>query len=206
MQDFFAYIHSTPIVPAEECMPDLLERLKVALADRYAIESELGRGGMATVYLAEDLKHRRKVAIKVLHPELAVTLAADRFLNEIQIAAGLNHPHILSLIDSGEADGLPYYVMPYVEGESLRDRLDPNHGAAFICRAHIQALRGEAELAGAATAQAELLFGEDLPQVVALRALVAALEGDETGALELLETWEEALQASQGYAYLALGR
>jgi len=103
---------------------DLLERLRAALADRYAVESEIGRGGMATVYLAEDLKHHRKVAIKVLHPELAVTLAADRFLNEIQIAAGLNHPHILSLIDSGEADDLPYYVMPYVEGESLRDRLD----------------------------------------------------------------------------------
>jgi serine/threonine-protein kinase len=105
-------------------MPDLLERLQAALSDSYAVESEIGRGGMATVYLAEDLKHRRKVAIKVLRPGLAVTLAADRFLNEIQIAAGLNHPHILSLIDSGEADGLPYYVMPYVEGESLRDRLD----------------------------------------------------------------------------------
>jgi Tol biopolymer transport system component/tRNA A-37 threonylcarbamoyl transferase component Bud32 len=105
-------------------MADLLERLRSALSDRYAVERELGRGGMATVFLAEDLKHRRKVAIKVLHPELAVTLAADRFLNEIQIAAGLTHPHILSLIDSGEADGLPYYVMPYVDGESLRERLD----------------------------------------------------------------------------------
>ena len=105
-------------------MADLLERLRSALADRYVVERELGRGGMATVLLAEDLKHRRKVAIKVLHPELAVTLAAERFLNEVQIAAGLNHPHILSLIDSGEADGLPYYVMPYVEGESLRERLD----------------------------------------------------------------------------------
>ncbi|MCL7959782.1 MAG: protein kinase [marine benthic group bacterium] len=105
-------------------MPDLLERLKNSLAGRYAIESEIGRGGMATVFLAEDLKHHRKVAIKVLHPELTASLGADRFLNEIQIAAGLTHPHILSLIDSGEADGLPYYVMPYVEGESLRERLD----------------------------------------------------------------------------------
>ena len=75
---------------------------------------------MATVYLAEDLKHHRKVAIKVLHPELAVTLAADRFLNEIQIAAGLNHPHILSRIDSGEWDGVPCYGMPYVEGDRAR--------------------------------------------------------------------------------------
>ena len=103
---------------------DLLERLKSALADRYAIESEIGRGGMATVYLAEDLKHGRKVAIKVLHPELAASVGGERFLREIEIAAGLSHQHILSLIDSGEADGLFYYVMPYVEGESLRDCLE----------------------------------------------------------------------------------
>jgi serine/threonine-protein kinase len=104
-------------------MTDLLDRLKAALADRYTIERELGRGGMATVYLAEDLKHRRKVAVKVLHPELAATIGADRFLREIEIAAQLNHPHILPLHDSGEADGFLYYVMPYVEGESLRERL-----------------------------------------------------------------------------------
>jgi Tol biopolymer transport system component/tRNA A-37 threonylcarbamoyl transferase component Bud32 len=104
-------------------MPDLLDRLGSSLAGRYTIEREIGRGGMATVFLAEDLKHQRKVALKVLHPELTVTLAADRFLQEIQIAAGLNHPHILALFDSGEADGLLYYVMPYVEGESLRQRL-----------------------------------------------------------------------------------
>jgi tRNA A-37 threonylcarbamoyl transferase component Bud32 len=105
-------------------MPELLERLQAALADRYAVESEIGRGGMATVYLAEDLKHKRKVAIKVLHPELAASAGGDRFLREIEIAAGLEHAHILSLIDSGEADGLLYFVMPYVEGESLRDRLE----------------------------------------------------------------------------------
>jgi Tol biopolymer transport system component/tRNA A-37 threonylcarbamoyl transferase component Bud32 len=105
-------------------MADLLERLRSALADRYAVESEIGRGGMATVFLAEDLKHDRKVAIKVLHPELSVTLAADRFLSEIKIVAGLNHPHILTLHDSGDADGLLYYVMPYVAGESLRHRLE----------------------------------------------------------------------------------
>ena len=104
-------------------MPDLLERLKSALADRYAVESEIGRGGMATVFLAEDLKHHRKVAIKVLHPEIASSLGAERFLQEIEIVAGLDHPHILPLHDSGEADGLLYYVMPYVEGESLRDLL-----------------------------------------------------------------------------------
>ncbi len=105
-------------------MADLLERLKSALADRYAVESEIGRGGMATVFLAEDLRHDRKVAIKVLHPELAASLGTDRFLREIKVAAQLEHPHILALIDSGEADGLPYFVMPYVEGESLRERLE----------------------------------------------------------------------------------
>jgi len=105
-------------------MPDLLERLRSALADRYAVESEIGRGGMATVFLAEDLRHERKVAIKVLHPQLAATLGPQRFLSEIKIAAGLNHPHILALFDSGEAAGLLYYVMPYVEGESLQERLE----------------------------------------------------------------------------------
>jgi serine/threonine-protein kinase len=97
--------------------------VKAALADRYAIEREIGRGGMATVYLGEDLKHHRQVAVKVLHPELASALGPERFLREIEIAARLHHPHILPLYDSGEADGLLYYVMPYVEGESLRDRL-----------------------------------------------------------------------------------
>jgi serine/threonine-protein kinase len=105
-------------------MTDLQERLPSALADRYAVESEVGRGGMATVFLAEDLKHHRRVAIKVLHPELAAAVGTDRFLREIEIVAGLNHPHILPLHDSGEAEGLLYYVMPYVEGESLRQRLD----------------------------------------------------------------------------------
>ncbi len=101
-----------------------LERLKSALADRYAIQEELGAGGMATVYLAEDLKHHRKVAVKVLRPELAATLGPERFVREIEIAAGLTHPHILPLHDSGEADGFLYYVMPYIKGESLRERLD----------------------------------------------------------------------------------
>src|SRR5216110_2669796 len=105
-------------------MADQLARLQAALADRYTIERELGRGGMATVYLAQDLKHHRKVAIKVLKPELAAALGPERFLQEIEIAAGLTHPHILPLHDSGEATGLLYYVMPYVEGETLRNRLD----------------------------------------------------------------------------------
>ena len=102
---------------------DLLERLKSALAGRYAVESEIGRGGMAVVFLAEDLKHHRKVAIKVLHPELAATLGTDRFLREIEIVAGLTHPRILTLIDSGEAGGFLYYVMPFVDGETLKERI-----------------------------------------------------------------------------------
>jgi len=97
--------------------------LRAALADGYRIERELGQGGMVTVYLAEDLKHRRRVAVKVLRPELAVALGADRFLREIETTAGLRHPHILPLYDSGEAGGFLFYVMPLVEGESLRDRL-----------------------------------------------------------------------------------
>src|SRR5512142_325096 len=99
------------------------ERLRTALAQNYTIDRELGRGGMATVYLAQDVKHERLVALKVLHPELAASLGPERFLREIKLAARLNHPHILGLHDSGEADGFLYYVMPYVEGESLRDRL-----------------------------------------------------------------------------------
>jgi serine/threonine-protein kinase len=103
---------------------DLLDRLQAAVADHYTIERELGSGGMAIVYLAEDRKHHRKVAVKVLRPELAASLGADRFLREIEISAQLTHPNILTLIDSGEAAGLLYYTMPYVEGESLRERLD----------------------------------------------------------------------------------
>jgi serine/threonine-protein kinase len=104
-------------------MTEPVSRLREALADHYRLERELGQGGMATVYLAEDLKHHRKVAVKVLRPELAATLGPDRFAREIEVAARLQHPHILGLIDSGDADGFFYYVMPYVEGETLRDRL-----------------------------------------------------------------------------------
>ena len=104
-------------------MPDIPTTLAGALADRYRLERELGQGGMATVYLAEDLKHRRKVALKVLRPELAATLGPVRFLREIEVAARLQHPHILPLHDSGEAQGFLYYVMPFVDGENLRGRL-----------------------------------------------------------------------------------
>ncbi len=105
-------------------MPDALERLRESLSDHYTLEREIGRGGMATVFLATDLKHNRKVALKVLHPELAASVGHERFLREIKIVAGLTHPRILTLIDSGEADGLLYYVMPYVEGETLKARLE----------------------------------------------------------------------------------
>ena len=110
--------------PGVRFMSDPVVRLNAALEGRYAIERELGEGGMATVYLAEDIKHNRKVALKVLKPELAAVVGAERFLTEIKVTANLNHPHILPLHDSGEADGFLFYVMPYLEGESLRDRID----------------------------------------------------------------------------------
>jgi serine/threonine-protein kinase len=128
-----------------------LERLNAALAGRYAIERELGSGGMATVYLADDLKHHRKVAVKVLRPEIGSVLGSDRFLREVQIAARLNHPHILALHDSGEASGFLFYVMPYIKGETLRHKLErekqlpieealriTRHVAAALEHAHAQ--------------------------------------------------------------------
>ena len=105
-------------------MSEVITRLSEALSHSYRIERELGQGGMATVYLAHDLKHDRDVAIKVLHPELAAALGAERFLTEIKTTARLQHPHILPLLDSGEAGGLLFYVMPYVSGETLRTRLE----------------------------------------------------------------------------------
>ena len=104
-------------------MTTFLQRVQSALAPRYLVRRELGTGGMAVVFLAEDSRHGRSVAVKVLRAALAAALGPERFLREIRIAAGLRHPHIVPLFDSGEADGLLYYVMPYVEGESLRDRL-----------------------------------------------------------------------------------
>ena len=106
---------------------DLITRLNAALEGHYRIERELGEGGMATVYLARDVRHERSVALKVLKPELAAIVGAERFLAEIKTTANLQHPHILPLHDSGNADGFLFYVMPYVEGETLRERLDREH-------------------------------------------------------------------------------
>ena len=97
-------------------MSDPYPRLVASLSDRYRLERELGAGGMATVYLAQDLRHNRRVAVKVLRPELAAVIGAERFLSEIRTTANLQHPHILPLFDSGQADGFLYYVMPYVAG------------------------------------------------------------------------------------------
>lgn len=105
-------------------MTAIQDQLQAALGDRYTIAREVGRGGMATVYLAQDLRHNRPVALKVLHPELAKSLGPERFLREIQIAARLQHPHIVPLYDSGQAGDLLYYVMPFIEGESLRQQLE----------------------------------------------------------------------------------
>jgi TolB-like protein/Flp pilus assembly protein TadD len=126
-------------------VPEQHDRLKAALASRYTIERKLGEGGMATVYLAHDAKHQRSVALKVLRPELAAMLGGERFLNEIRVTANLHHPNIVQLYDSGEADGYLYYVMPLVEGESLRDKIDRERQlsveqAVSITRAAAQAL------------------------------------------------------------------
>lgn len=126
-------------------MTDLLEQLRSDIGDRYHVDREIGRGGMSTVFLAQDLRHNRPVAVKVLHPQLAVSLGPDRFLREIQIAARLQHPHIVPLYDSGRAGDLLYYVMPYVEGESLRQRLErgkplPVEEAVHIARGVAAAL------------------------------------------------------------------
>jgi len=139
-------LQGLPPAAASVSLAKLLEGPGTALAGRYAVERELGRGGMATVYLARDLKHDRPVAVKVLRPEIAAILGAERFLREIQIAARLQHPHILALYDSGDADGTLYYVMPYVEGQSLRDRLDregplPLEDALLIAADVAEALR-----------------------------------------------------------------
>jgi tRNA A-37 threonylcarbamoyl transferase component Bud32 len=122
------------------------DQLQASLVGRYTIERELGRGGMATVYLAEDMRHRRKVAVKVLHPELSAVLGPERFLKEIELTASLQHPHILPLFDSGSADGQLFYVMPFVQGETLRARLDretqlPVDDAVRIARETAEALQ-----------------------------------------------------------------
>src|ERR1044071_3466657 len=105
-------------------MPEFQPRLQAGLSGRYSLERELGQGGMALVFLAKDLRHDRKVALKVLRPEISAEIGAERFLREIKLAAGLTHPHILPVYDSGQADGMLFYVMPNMEGRSLRERLD----------------------------------------------------------------------------------
>src|SRR5215212_894706 len=105
-------------------MSDEVARVTSAVADRYQIDREIGRGGMATVYLARDIRHNRNVALKVLNPELGAVLGVERFLAEIRVTANLQHPNLLPLFDSGEVNGLLYYVMPYIEGETLRTRLE----------------------------------------------------------------------------------
>src|SRR5688500_16272233 len=112
------------VPPCSEVVVDLLPRLQTDLHDKYAVERELGRGGMATVYLARDLEHDRTVALKVLHPDLGVAVGADRFRREIEIVTRLTHPNILPIFDSGQAADSLYYVMPFVDGESLRQKLD----------------------------------------------------------------------------------
>jgi serine/threonine-protein kinase len=104
--------------------PDPIPRLNAALAGRYRVERQIGEGGMATVYKAVDLRHERKIALKVLKPELAAVVGGERFLAEIKTTANLQHPHILPLHDSGDADGFLFFVMPYVEGDTLRDKID----------------------------------------------------------------------------------
>ena len=111
------------------------ERLAAALEGRYVVERELGRGGMATVYLARDVRHRRPVALKVLHADVGALLGPSRFRREIEMAANLRHPHILPLFDSGEVDGLLYYTMPYVPGETLRQRLERAGGPLPLAEA-----------------------------------------------------------------------
>ncbi|HIF07663.1 MAG TPA: hypothetical protein EYQ64_12155 [Gemmatimonadetes bacterium] len=100
------------------------ERLESALDGKYRVERKLGEGGMASVYLAEDIKHKSKVALKILKPELAAVIGAERFLSEIRTTANLQHPHILALFDSGSADGFLYYVMPFIDGETIREKID----------------------------------------------------------------------------------
>jgi len=171
---------------------DAFGRLAAALADRYRIERELGQGGMATVYLAHDVKHDRKVAVKVLRPELAAVIGAERFLSEIKTTANLQHPHILPLFDSGAADSFLFYVMPFIEGESLRDRLNRDKQLPIT-----DAVRIATEVAGALDyAHRHNVIHRDIkPENILLhdgRALVAdfgiALAASKAGGTRMTET------------------
>ncbi len=173
-------------------MSSIASHLTTALADRYRIERELGEGGMATVYLAADLKHSRQVAIKVLRPELAAVIGADRFLSEIKTTANLQHPHILPLFDSGAADGFLFYVMPYVQGETVRDRISREKQLPIA-----DAVRIATEVAGALDyAHRHGVIHRDIkPENILLhdgRALVAdfgiALAASKAGGTRMTET------------------
>jgi len=173
-------------------MPEMPEDLATALSARYRIERQVGAGGMATVYLAHDVKHDRQVAIKVLRPELAAVIGAERFLVEIKTTANLQHPHILSLFDSGTVDGTVFYVMPFVEGESLRDRLSrekqlPVDDALLIAREVADALQY--------AHQHNVIHRDIKPENILLQgghALVAdfgiALAASKTGGARMTET------------------
>jgi eukaryotic-like serine/threonine-protein kinase len=169
-----------------------IDSLRTALAGRYDLERELGAGGMATVYLAHDLRHDRRVAIKVLRPELAAVIGAERFLREIKTIANLQHPHILGLIDSGEVNGTAYFVMPFVDGESLRDRLHREQQLPIA-----DAVRIATEIAGALDyAHRHGIIHRDIkPENVLLhdgRAIVAdfgiALAASKVGGARMTET------------------
>ena len=173
-------------------MTNLSARLTAALSDRYTIERELGQGGMATVYLAQDVRHDRRVAVKVLRPELAAVIGADRFLSEIKTTANLQHPHILPLFDSGESDGFLFYVMPYVEGETVRDRMNREKQLPVA-----DAVRIATEVAGALDyAHRHNVIHRDIkPENILLhdgRALVAdfgiALAASKAGGARMTET------------------
>ena len=177
---------------SDALVSDTLERLRLVLADQYAVERELGRGGMATVFLAQDLRHDRKVAIKVLRPDLSASLGAERFLREIKLAAKLQHPNILGLFDSGAADGLLFYVMPFVDGESLRGKLDREKQLAIP--EAIQIIREAADALGHAHSMG-VIHRDIKPENILLsggHVLVAdfgiARAVDEAGGQKLTET------------------
>jgi serine/threonine-protein kinase len=171
---------------------DLLNQLGTALADRYRFERELGRGGMATVFLVTDLRHKRSVALKVLHPDLAQTLGPERFRREIETAARLQHPHILALYDSGTAEGLLYYVMPYVEGETLKERILREKQLPLS-----EALRITREVAGALSyAHSHDVVHRDIKPANILLSGGHALVADFGIAKAISEVGEEALTAT----------
>ena len=170
-------------------MNELLEKLKAALSDRYDVERELGQGGMATVFLARDIRHERKVAIKVLHEDLGAAVGAERFRREIAIATSLTHPHILTLYDSGEAAGSLFYVMPFIEGESLRHKMDREKqlpiDQALKITAEVASALGYAHRKGIVhrDIKPENILLEDGHAIVADFGIARAVQADGGGAL-----------------------